>query len=136
MNNLMHMADPMELELPATPEFVSTARLFAAEASRHLGATEETVADLKIAISEACTSAIGAGEDGTEQELVRLTIEPLEDAATVKVFSPLGFDRPNGLSEQSDGLGMGLVQALFPGAEFLRGQGPESTLRIVIPLES
>lgn len=134
MNNLLDMGESMELEVPAAPEFVGTARLFAAEASRHLGITEETVADLKIAISEACTGAIEAQESAAEPEPVRVSIEPLEDALLVEVFAAGGFDRVSAMPEPADGLGLGLVKALFPRAEFLQGQGRSSTLRISVPL--
>lgn len=135
MNNSVHVSDALELEVPPFPEFVGTARLFAAEATRHLGATEETVADLKIAISEACTGAIEVQQSVPQDDPVRLSIEPLEDSVKVEVRAAAGFDRWSEIPEPADGLGLGLVRALFPKAEFLTGDGGSSTLRIMVPLD-
>lgn len=134
MNNLVQMNEAMELEVPAAPEFVGTARLFTAEASRHLGVGEETVADLKIAISEACTGAIEAQESDDENTPVRLSIRPEHGSLKVEVHAESGFDRRNGGPEPANGLGLGLVKALFPEAEFLRGASRNTTLRIHVPL--
>lgn len=134
MNNLAEMDDSMDLEVPASPEFVSTARLFAAEASRHLGVTEESVADLKIAISEACTGAIQAQTPVDQVQPVRLKIQPQDDSVEVEVFAASGFNSPAGVPEPVDGLGLGLVRALFPQAEYRQGQDRSSTLRIQVPL--
>lgn len=135
-NNHFAMNDAMELQVPATPEFVSTARLFAAEASRHLGVAEEAVADLKIAISEACTGAIDAQQAASNEDPVRLIIEPLDDSLKVEVLASAGFDRLSGMTEPPDGLGLGLIKALFPDAEFLNGRGQSSTLRILVPVQA
>lgn len=47
-----------ELIVPAAPGHVATARLFAATVARTLGAEEETVEDLKLAVSEVATAVV------------------------------------------------------------------------------
>lgn len=47
-----------ELSLPAEAEAVSTARLFAVAVARTAGCSDEVVADVRIAISEAVTRAV------------------------------------------------------------------------------
>jgi anti-sigma regulatory factor (Ser/Thr protein kinase) len=48
------------LEVPALPAHVGTARLFAAAVARRFGADEDSIEELKLAVSEACTGAIRA----------------------------------------------------------------------------
>lgn len=55
------MAEVVELEIPARPEFVALARLMvSAMASTDAVLSDDQVDDLKIAVSEACTNAIEA----------------------------------------------------------------------------
>jgi len=128
------MNELLELEVPAIAEFVSTARLFAAEASRQFGADEETVADLKIAISEVCTGAIEAQTSHDPKHPVRLSIEQADDCVNVEVFAAAGFEPEYTWPQPSGGMGIGLVQALFPAAEFITDAGPACTLRIQLPV--
>lgn len=54
-----------ELSLPAEAEAVGTARLFAVAVARTAGCSDEVVADVRIAISEAVTRAVRMrAEDG------------------------------------------------------------------------
>ena len=50
-------APAVELEVPARPEYVAVVRLALASLGRLVGLDEATVEDLKIAVSEATTSA-------------------------------------------------------------------------------
>ncbi|MGI8426127.1 MAG: ATP-binding protein [Actinomycetota bacterium] len=127
------MNEILELEVPAAPEFVGTARLFAAEAVRQFGADEETAADLKIAISEACTGAIAAQAAEPAESPVRLSIEQGDDFVKIEVVGASGFE-PVAQTPPTGGLGINLVQALFPGAEFIKNAGRACTLRIQVPV--
>ena len=46
------------LEVPAKPEFLLLARLAATGVGRSAGASEETIADLKLAVTEAVANAV------------------------------------------------------------------------------
>lgn len=72
--------DLFELTLPAEPEAVATARLFAVVVARTAGCTEDVVADVRIAVSEAVTRAVR----------IRST-----DAATVSVRAGIGEGEGN-----------------------------------------
>lgn len=61
------------IEFPPEAHYVSTARIFAAGVARTYGADEDLVEDLKVAVSEACTNAIRAREDGSVDGPVRLS---------------------------------------------------------------
>jgi anti-sigma regulatory factor (Ser/Thr protein kinase) len=52
------LAATVELEVPARPEYVAVVRLAVASLGRLAGLDEATVEDLKIAVSEATTSAM------------------------------------------------------------------------------
>lgn len=56
----MHDDEVLELRLPPAPAFNSTARLFVGAAGRHFALSEETLADLRVAVSEVCTEAMEA----------------------------------------------------------------------------
>jgi serine/threonine-protein kinase RsbW len=66
------LPDPVELEIPARPEFVALARLVvSAVASADASLSDDQVDDLKIAVSEACTNAIEAhGSIATEERVL------------------------------------------------------------------
>lgn len=53
-----------ELTLPAEAEAVATARLFAVAVARTAGCSDEVVADVRIAISEAVTRAVRLRAEG------------------------------------------------------------------------
>lgn len=62
-------ADPeLELDLPSKPEYVRTARHTVGALARLHGLPEDMVEDIKLAVSEACTTALTASQD-TSAEL-------------------------------------------------------------------
>lgn len=52
------MTGRVVLEVPAKPEFLLLARLAATGVGRSAGASEETIADLKLAVTEAVANAV------------------------------------------------------------------------------
>jgi anti-sigma regulatory factor (Ser/Thr protein kinase) len=116
---------PLVLLIPALPEFVGTARLFVAEVARHFGIGEGVVADVKIAISEACTGAITSQPKGSETG-IRIEAHPSSPGLRFSVTST-GAWAPSGNEEWDPAtptdsfqkvLGIGLVEGLFPDARF------------------
>src|SRR5919202_2716613 len=70
---MVTIAEVVELEIPARPEFVALARLVvSAMASTDATLTDDQVDDLKIAVSEACTNAIEAHDSITTDDRVLL----------------------------------------------------------------
>ena len=136
-------ADDLALEIDVDPEQVRTARLFAGATARHYGLDEETVEDLKVAISEAVTNAIrshvAAGMD--DPILVRATA----DAAAVRfdvvdrgstnaiAATPAeggDYTPPAGLGAST--LGMVVISALFPSVEITPDGDGGATISIRI----
>jgi serine/threonine-protein kinase RsbW len=58
------------LEIPSGPEYLSMARLFVVALARHFGSDEEAVEDARLAVSEACTSAIRWKDAGSRDDPV------------------------------------------------------------------
>jgi serine/threonine-protein kinase RsbW len=64
----------LELEFPPRPEFVRTARHTASALARLHELSDQTVEDLKLAVSEACTNAVteNAKQQSAEPVLLRI----------------------------------------------------------------
>ncbi|HSL67956.1 MAG TPA: ATP-binding protein [Actinomycetota bacterium] len=133
------------LEFPPQAPYVSTARIFAAAVARHFGVDEDSVDDLKIAVSEACTSAIRARRDGLADGPVRLEAL-VEGSRLVFLAKDAGVPEGDGAQAALEGgsswdrianrLGLETIRALFPQAEVLAGDGRTGDLRFGLDLGS
>lgn len=128
--------DTYVLEIDPDPKLVPTARMFAATVARQLGAPEDTVLDLKIAVSEACTNAVQAHQERGVETPIRVKVDEgvselvyeVEDSGEGHDVSPGDppevFRRAVEDSEDQQGMGLALIRALFPSTEFEpRGAG-------------
>jgi anti-sigma regulatory factor (Ser/Thr protein kinase) len=116
-------ADRCSIDVPGDPLYLSTVRLFASAVARHFGAPEETVGDLKVAVSEACSAFVrGADGDGS----VRVTIEATPDLHVEVLSEDLSLAVPAGRAGAADTptpgsaateLGLALIRSLFEDAE-------------------
>jgi serine/threonine-protein kinase RsbW len=120
----------VELEIPASAEFVALARLVVssvAQARRELA--DDRIDDLKLAVSEACTNAIEAHGAIDTEERVRVRCEESDDRLEVLVEDRgAGFD-PSTLPEHPPvtdperlnferGLGIPLIRSLVDEVNF------------------
>ncbi|HWD08774.1 MAG TPA: ATP-binding protein [Actinomycetota bacterium] len=130
------MVEPLELEIPPEAEYVGAARLFLAAVGRHFALDEESVADMKMAVSEVCA---GAAEDLRTPGVLRITVLPADDAIEVEVAPVNGTGRG-----AHDGLGSAalswetalrepLVRALFPDSSY---DAAAHVLRLSVPRET
>ncbi len=127
------------IEFPAEADHVSTARIFSAAVARHFGCDAADIEDLKIALSEACSSAIShAGRSA--QQPVRLVASPSGGMLTFVVNGHRKRELEGRAASDFGGetnqhmlaLSAELIAALFPDAEFL--DTPEGTFfRISVP---
>jgi anti-sigma regulatory factor (Ser/Thr protein kinase) len=117
----------VELEIPARPEFVGIARMaVGALAGVRPGLAYERIDDLRIVVSEACTSAIEGMEEGRNLRLrcvdgtksLEVRIEAPESA--FESAFPKGDDEPEG-----DNFRISLIRALVDDAELRTS--PEGT---------
>jgi anti-sigma regulatory factor (Ser/Thr protein kinase) len=130
------------LEIDPDPQLVPTARMFAATVARQLGCPEDSVLDLKIAVSEACTSALEGS--ALAEERVRLAVVEEGNELVYEVTDPsYGFneipDEPAEVFEQvADGapddqqMRLALIRALFPTAE-VASVDAHSAIRFRVP---
>jgi serine/threonine-protein kinase RsbW len=101
------------LTVPTRPENLALARLALAGVGSIAGASDAAVADLKLAVTEACTNSILHGyPDGASGELV-VRIRNVDGTVEVEIEDDgVGFDpsrRTNDVRREEDGQGMGLM---------------------------
>jgi serine/threonine-protein kinase RsbW len=133
----------VKLEIPPRAEFVGLVRLVVSSvAAHHRRLDDDRLADLKLAVSEACTNAIEAHESGPVEARVVVRCQEDHDRFEVRVIDRgAGFD-PSALPghppvtdparlEHERGLGIPLIRALVDEVHF--ESSPEGTsVRLVV----
>jgi serine/threonine-protein kinase RsbW len=127
----------VRLCIPAKPEYISLGRLALTGLSRLRTFPDDVLADLKLALTEACTNSVRHAYDGGEG-VVEIVYELHPDRLVVVVTdSGDGFDHDAaGRDDESDelsegGLGIAIIQALADELEISRRNGGGSRLRFV-----
>lgn len=82
------MTPELEIELPAKPEFVRMVRHTVGAMARLHDVPDELVDDIKLAVSEACTTAVGSAE-GTNGQLLTIRAWADDERMTVEVVDPV-----------------------------------------------
>ncbi|HEX2053201.1 MAG TPA: ATP-binding protein [Actinomycetota bacterium] len=125
----MAAAPVFSIDFPAEADYVSTARIFCGAVARHYGCDPADIEDLKIALSEACGSAISHARS---QEPLRVQASPDGGLLTFEVNGHRRRELQNraaASAEDTDqhmlALSAELIAALFPDAEFV--DTPEGT---------
>ena len=128
--------DPVvHLTIPAKAEYITLCRLALTGLARIRSLPDETVADLKLALTEACSNSVRhayADGGGRVEISYRLTAHALE--IEVSDEGP-GFD-PDGAARDADelsegGLGIAIIRAIADELEIGPRAGGGSTLRFV-----
>src|SRR5687768_4414504 len=99
----------VRLTIPAKPEYITLSRLALAGLSRVRAFSEETLADLKLALTEACSNSVRhAYGDGDGDGHVDISFELLDDRLIVEVTDDgTGFELEDG---SGDGAGDELTE--------------------------
>jgi len=129
--------DPVvRLTIPARPEYITLCRLALTGLSRLRPLRDETLADLKLALTEACSNSVRHAypdADGHVEIAYTLTADALEVVVTDQGegFEPNGREpEANGLSE--GGLGIDIIRSIADELEMGPGEGGRgSRLRFV-----
>ncbi|HEX6231437.1 MAG TPA: ATP-binding protein [Actinomycetota bacterium] len=119
--------EAFELELPPSAEHLGTARSFAAALARSFGASGESIEDLKLAVSEACTDAI------TSDRRVRIRALLEKGALGFEIDAPDDPGTAEGLAGTGAPSRVDLVRTLFPDATSTTS-GDRRMLRFSLPL--
>ena len=128
----------VRLRIPAKPEYITLSRLALAGLSRVRDFSEETLADLKLALTEACSNSVRhAYGDGDGH--VDISFELREDRLIVEVADDgSGFELEDGPGGNGDeelaegGLGIAIIRSIADEVEITAGaDGRGSRLRFV-----
>ena len=127
----------VRLTIPAKPEYITLGRLALTALARLRPFPEETLSDLKLALTEACTNSVRHAYDDGREGIVEIVYELQEDRLVVEVaddgggFDPhLGEDAAGGeLSE--GGLGIAIIRAVTDEVELEERASGGARLRFV-----
>jgi serine/threonine-protein kinase RsbW len=121
------------LTIPARAEYVALSRLALAGLARTRALTPELVADLKLALTEACSNSVRHAYEEGREGVVEIRYDLREDHLAVEVADDgQGFD-PDVIERAGDeldegGLGLAIIRALTDELEI--GARPEGGSRL------
>jgi anti-sigma regulatory factor (Ser/Thr protein kinase) len=127
-------APDLELTLPARPENVAVARHAIGGFADVLDVADQTLADVKLAVTEACTNVVvHAYPNGQEGPI---TLRATVDAGVLRVVV---VDEGRGILPRADspglGLGLPLIATLAESLELGTGDNEETEVRMTFRLE-
>ena len=127
----------VRLTIPAKAEYITLSRLALSGLSRVRSFPEETLADLKLALTEACSNSVRHAYDGGEGH-VDISFELHDDRLVVEVADDgMGFEPDSAARAESDelsegGLGISIIRSIADEVEIDGGaDGRGSRLRFV-----
>jgi anti-sigma regulatory factor (Ser/Thr protein kinase) len=134
---------PVSLVIPARPEYIGLCRLVAGVVGSRKALDEESIADLKLVVTEACTLFL-YGLSGRQAEQAGLDASPcsmrVEFGVTPQVWEitisdPEGRHRLAGLGgvapTSEGGLGLMIINALADTVEHIETEATGSVIRLV-----
>jgi serine/threonine-protein kinase RsbW len=126
----------VRLTIPARPEYITLGRLALTAIAGVRPLSDETLHDLKLALTEACTNSVKHAYDGEGRGTVDIVYELEPDRLAVEVGDAGGgFDPPsafgNGDDLEEGGLGIAIIRAVTDEVEIEGREGGGSKLRFV-----
>lgn len=124
--------DMIELRLPRKPEYVSVARLSIAGIAGRMNFSYDEVEDIKLAVGEACTSAIQETPAAYASTPVIVRCENDPEAIYIEVINPRV--KREGLSEEEGGeepISRLLMEVLMDEVEVSEGADGMTHVRMV-----
>jgi serine/threonine-protein kinase RsbW len=125
----------MTLTVPGKPEYVSTVRLAVSSLAAKSGFDVETIEDIKVAVSEACSNILCHSDIGDEYSYrVECTLHENKLEIAV-VDNGVGFDAgnyemPNPGCLQVGGLGIYIIKALMDDVQVISNDGEGTLIRM------
>ncbi|ARP70882.1 ATP-binding protein [Streptomyces pluripotens] len=122
----------VELRFSALPEHVRTARLVAAAVARRAGVDEAVLDEVRLAVGEACSRAVGLHQNGGITAPVKVALIEEEKQFSIEVgdeapHATVGGDTPgagqDGEGEaEEDEMGLAVISGLVDDVEVTAGQ--------------
>jgi serine/threonine-protein kinase RsbW len=136
----MEDANVIRLTIPAKPEYITLCRLALTGLGRVRSFPDELMADMKLALTEACSNSVRHAYDG-EAGSVEILYELQSDRLVVEVSDDgSGFDLDvNGNGEDAlteGGLGIAIIRSIADELDIERRESGGSRLRFVKLLET
>jgi serine/threonine-protein kinase RsbW len=133
-------ANIIRLTIPAKPEYITLCRLALTGLARVRSFPDEVVADMKLALTEACSNSVrhaydetvGSVEISYELQADRLIVEVCDDGSGFDVMT--NGDEEDSLTE--GGLGIAIIRSIADELDIERRAGGGSRLRFVKLLET
>jgi serine/threonine-protein kinase RsbW len=118
----------ISLTVPAKPDYVIVCRLALDGLAEAAPLSPETIADLKLAVTEACANSISHAFDDGDQGTINVCVSLAEEAITIEVVdNGVGMEQPEiaDFSPEDElresGMGLALIRALVDELEIGAG---------------
>ncbi|MFE7512814.1 ATP-binding protein [Streptomyces sp. NPDC057540] len=111
----------VELRFSAQPEHVRTARLVAAAVARRAGVDEAVLDEVRLAVGEACSRAVGLHRSNDVTTPIRVVLTEEEKTFSIEV----GDEVPGAGVAAADAVGVPGVRASAPAEEFDDADGED-----------
>ncbi|GAA3147549.1 ATP-binding protein [Streptomyces rameus] len=122
----------VELRFSALPEHVRTARLVAAAVARRAGVDEAVLDEVRLAVGEACSRAVGLHQSSGVTAPVKVALIEEEKQFSIEVgdeapHATPGSDTPGGGPDadaevEEDEMGLAVISGLVDDVEVTTGQ--------------
>lgn len=120
----------VELRFSAQPEHVRTARLVAAAVARRAGVDEAVLDEVRLAVGEACSRAVGLHRSYAITAPVRVVLTEEEKTFSIEVGDEVPAPGAGGSGEQSaatesdgeDEMGLAVISGLVDDVEVTSGE--------------
>jgi serine/threonine-protein kinase RsbW len=134
----------LELEFPPRPEFVRLARHTVGALARLHDVIDGVVDDVKLAVSEACTTAMSSPAEGREALIIRAS--SIDESLTIDVVDPASAALREVAGDPSEldtedlpferALALPVIRGLVDQVIVTAREGGGATLRMVISTEA
>ncbi|MFT4048482.1 MAG: ATP-binding protein [Solirubrobacterales bacterium] len=107
----MNSVSALQIRLEAVPENVMLVRRAVDGAAHTLGASDEVIDDLKLAVTEGCSNVVKYAYRGRPGEL-EVALDPLSDGFIVTIADHGSWLEPDDGDQAGGGLGIPLMEAV------------------------
>jgi anti-sigma regulatory factor (Ser/Thr protein kinase) len=122
---------PFVLDVPPEPQNLGTARTFASRVASHFGCDDDTVLDLRLAVSEACTESMAPPLPG--ESTIRVSLKPSVDLLRVEITGAGSFSDDGYRLGAGEPTRLELIRTLFPDALVASVKDGLYALRFSVP---